>query len=87
MGRLGVFYRHCLRTLLGVSRSTRNEVSYVLSGCGPLQLYLAKAVFHFVLHADKHPGLLGTVAPWVRGLDSERLRLGLFLGVAQEFAF
>ena len=62
MGRLGVFYRRCLRTLLGVSRSIRNEVLYVLSGRGPLQPYLAKAVFCFVLHADKHPGLLGLVA-------------------------
>ena len=86
MGRLGVFYRCCLRTLLGVSRSTRNEVLYVISGRGPLQLYLAGAVFRFVLHADEHPGLLGSVATWVRGLDSERLRSGLFLGVAQEFA-
>ena len=86
MGHLGVFYRHFLRTLLGVSRSTRNEVLYVLSGRGPLQLYLVKAVFRFVLHADEHPGLLGSVAAWVRGLDSERLRSGLFLGAVQEFA-
>ena len=86
MGGLGVFYRCCLRILLGMSRSTRNEVLYVLSGRSPLQLYLAKAVFCFVLHVDKHPGLLGSVAAWVHGLDSERLWSGLFLGAAQEFA-
>ena len=86
MGGLGVFYRCCLHTLLGVSCSTHNQVLYVLSGHGPLQLYLAEAVFHFVLHADKHPGLLETVAAWVHGLDSERLWSGLFMGVAQEFA-
>ena len=80
MGCLGVFYRRCLRTFLGVSRSTRNEVLYVLSGRGPLHLSLA--VFHFVVHADEHPGLLGSVAAWVRGLDSERLRSRLFLGAA-----
>ena len=82
MGRMGVFYRRCLRSLLGVSRSTRNEVLYVLSGRGPLQLYLAKAVFRFVVHADRHEGLLGTVAAWVRGLESPRLREGLFLASA-----
>ena len=85
MGGLGVFYRQCLRTLLGVSWSTRNEVLYVLSGHGPLQLYLSKAVFCFVLHANEHPGLLGTVAAWDHGLDFERLWSGLFLGAAQEF--
>ena len=82
MGWLGVFYRRCLRTLLGVSQSTRNEVLYVLSGWGPLQLYLAKAVFCFVLHADEQPGLLGLVAAWVRGLDYKRLWSALFLGAA-----
>ena len=73
MGGLGVFYRRCLRTFLGVSRSTRNEVLSVLSGRGPLQLYLATAVFCFLLHADKHPSLLGLVAAWVCGLDSKWL--------------
>ena len=82
MGQLGVFYRHCLRTLLGVSWSTRNEKFYVTSGHDPLQLYLAKTVFCFVLHADKHPSLLGLVAAWVRGLDSEQLWSRLFLGTA-----
>ena len=86
MGWLGVFYRCCLRTLLGVSRSTCNELLYVLSGQGPLQLYLAKAVFCFVLHVDKNPGLLGSVAAWVHSLDSKQLWSGLFLGAAQEFA-
>ena len=80
MGRLGVFYRRCLRTLLGVSWSTRNEVFYVISGHGPLQIYLAKAGFCFVLHWDEHPGLLGSVAAWVCGLDSECLWSGLSLG-------
>ena len=68
MGHMGVFYRRCLRSLLGLSRNTCNEVLYVLSGRGPLQLYLAKAVFRFVIHAESHPGLLGTVAAWVCGL-------------------
>ena len=36
----------------------------------PLQRYLAKAVFHFVIHAESHTGLLGMVVAWVRGLES-----------------
>ena len=83
MGRMGVFYRRCLRSLLGLSRHTRNEVLYVLSGRGPLHLYLAKAVFRFVVHADSHTGLMGTVAAWARGLESRRLRDGLYLAAAQ----
>ena len=86
MGCMGVFYRRCLRSLLGLSWNTRNKVLYVLSGRGPLQLYLAKAVFCFVIHAESHPGLLGTVAAWVRGLESQRLRNGLYHAVAQSFA-
>ena len=86
MGCMGVFYRRCLWSLLGLSRNTRNKVLYVLSGRGPLQLYLAKAVFCFVVHAESHPGLLGTVAAWVCGLESRRLRDGLYLTAAQSFA-
>ena len=86
MGRMGVFYRRCLWSLLGVSRNTHNEVLYVLSGRGLLQLYLAKAVFRFVIHVELHSGLLGTVAAWVRGLESRRLRDGLYLATAQSFA-
>ena len=70
MGRMGVFYRRCLRSLLGLSWNTCNEVLYVLSGHGSLQLYLAKAVFRFVIHAESHTGLLGMVAAWVHGLES-----------------
>lgn len=81
-GLVRVFYKCCIRTLFGVSRATHNEVLYGLSGRGPLQLYLARAVFRFVLHSDEHPSLLGSVAAWVRSLDSERVRSGLFLGPA-----
>lgn len=42
MQDFGVFYRRCLRALLGVSGFVRNEVLYILSGRAPLQLYLAK---------------------------------------------
>ena len=70
MGCMGVFYRRCLRSLLGFSRNTHNQVLYVLSGRRPLQLYLAKAVFCFVIHAESHTGLLGMVAAWVCGLES-----------------
>ena len=62
MGRMGVFYCRCLQSLLGLLRNTCNKVLYVLSGCGPLQLYLAKAVFRFVVHVESHTGLLGMVA-------------------------
>ena len=87
MDHLGVFYRRCLCTLLGVSTyNTHNGVLYVLSGRGPLQIHLAKALFRLVLHTDEHPGLLGSVAAWVCGLDSERLWSGLFLGAVQDFA-
>ena len=61
MGCMGVFYRRCLRSLLGLSWNTRNEVLYILSGRRPLQLYLAKAAFRFVIHAESHTGLLGMV--------------------------
>ena len=83
MGCMGVFYRRCLRSLLGLSRNMCNEVLYVLSGHGPLHLYLAKAVFRFVIHAELHTGLLWTVAAWVRGLESRCLRDGLYLAAAQ----
>ena len=86
MGRMGVFYRRCLRSLLGLSRNTRNKVLYVLSGHGPLQLYFAKAVFCFVIHTESHTGLLGMVAAWVRGLESQCLHDGLYLAAAQSFA-
>ena len=86
MGRMGVFYRRCLRSLLGISWNTRNEVLYVLSGRGSLQLYLAKAVFRFVIHTELHTGLLGTAVAWVCGLESRRLRDGLYLTAAQLFA-
>ena len=36
MGSLGVFYRHCLRSIMGLATSTRNEIVYVLSGRAPL---------------------------------------------------
>ena len=86
MGCMGVFYRRCLRSLLGTLRNTCNKVLYVLSGRGPLQLYLAKVVFRFVIHAKSHPGLLGMVAAWVCGLESRCLRNGLFLMAVQSFA-
>ena len=86
MGRMGVFYCRCLRSLLGLLWNTRNKVLYVLSGRGPLQLYLAKALFRFVIHAESHNGLLGMVAAWVHGLESRRLRDGLYLAAAQSFA-
>ena len=35
MGSLGVFYR-CLRSIMGLATSTRNEIVYVLSGRAPL---------------------------------------------------
>ena len=87
MGRMGVFYCRCLRSLLGLARNTRNKVLYVLSGRGLLQLYLAKVVFRFVIHAELHPGLLGMVAAWVCGLESRCLRDGLYFAVAQSFAY
>ena len=36
MGAFGVFHRRCLQALMGVSRSLRNDVLYVVSGRGPL---------------------------------------------------
>ena len=36
MGSLGVFYRRCLRSIMGLAASTRNEIVYVLSGRAPL---------------------------------------------------
>lgn len=85
MGWLGVLYMRYLRTLLGVSWSARNEVLYVLSG-DPFSFIWLKAVFCFVLHVDKHPGLLGLVAAWVCGLDSKRLWSGSSLRSIQKFA-
>ena len=37
-GGFGVFYRRCLRSLLGLPRTVRNEILYVISGRPPLQL-------------------------------------------------
>ena len=43
-GELGAFYRSCTRTLLGVSRDTRNSITYVLMVKHPLSVYITKSV-------------------------------------------
>lgn len=64
MGKLGVFYRRCLRVLMGVSFSTRNEVLYVLSGRPPLQLPLGEMVFRYVASHEGSDRLVSRVARW-----------------------
>ena len=39
-----------------------------------------------MLHTDSYSGLLGTVAAWVRGLELQCMRDGLYLAAAQAFA-
>ena len=68
-GKLGLFYRRSLRTLLGVS-NLRNEVVYVLSGRFPLQLYIAKYLWRYRRSLEESPRLAGVVARWVWRLDS-----------------
>lgn len=64
MGAFGVFYRRCLRTMMGLSFSTRNEILYVLSGRPPLQLPLGEMVFRYVAsHADSDR-LVSRVVRW-----------------------
>lgn len=47
-GAFGVFYRRCLRSLLGVGSTLRNEIVFVLSGRFPLELYIGKSVHRMV---------------------------------------
>ena len=49
-GQFGVFYRRCLRALLGVHGHLRSEIVYVLSARLPLQLYVAKVVVRMESH-------------------------------------
>ena len=43
-GALGVFYRSCLRSLLGVSRDLRTEILFVLSARVPLRILVQKSL-------------------------------------------
>ena len=68
-GSLGTFYRRALRTLLGVGR-VRNEVLYVLSGCLPLQVYIAKAMWRYARGLIASDHLAARMARWAWGLEA-----------------
>ena len=57
-GRMGAFYRGCLRSLLDVGREVHNAVLYVLSAKPPLHVYVAKLVLLFVRSTLAHPRLV-----------------------------
>ena len=46
-GALGVFYRGCLRSLLGVSRDLRTEILYVLAARVPLRVLVQKSLLQY----------------------------------------
>ena len=52
---LGTFYRHCLRTLLGVGPQVRNEVVYALTGRLPVHVHLEKALLRYARSFIAHP--------------------------------
>ena len=60
-GRMGAFYRGCLRSLLDVGREVRNAVLYVLSAKPPLHVYVAQLVLLFVRSMQVHPRLVSEV--------------------------
>ena len=52
---LGLFYRRCLRTLLGVGPHVRNEVVYALTGRLPVHVHLSKALLRYARSLAAHP--------------------------------
>ena len=52
---LGSFYRHCLRTLLGVGPQVRNEVVYALTGRLPVHVHLEEALLRYARSFSTHP--------------------------------
>ena len=52
---LGIFYRRCLRTLLGVGSHVRNEVVYALTGRLPVHVHLSKTLLRYARSLAAHP--------------------------------
>ena len=76
-GALGVFYRSCLRSVMGVSRDLRSEILYVLTARLPLRLLLAKSVLQYVGTWTSHPRLVSRVVERATSVDSLPERGGL----------
>lgn len=55
---------------MGISRSVRDEVVYVLSGRWPLQLYIAKTMWRYGSQLQTSHRLAGVVARWVWQLEA-----------------
>ena len=87
-GPFGVFYRRCLRSLMGLPHTLRNEILYVLSGRPPLQLPLGRMVWRFVqsMGGQPSPRLVTRLYGWVTGLDLTSYHHRLSICAAGDFA-
>ena len=87
-GPFGVFYRRCLRSLMGLPHTLRNEVLYILSGRPPLQLPLGRMVWRFVqsMGGQPSPRLVTRLYGWVTGLDLTSYHHRLSICAAGDFA-
>ena len=70
---LGIFYRRCLRTLLGVGSHVRNEVVYALTGRLPVHVHLSKALLQYARSLAAHPRRATNIYQWAQVLGFEIL--------------
>ena len=61
---LGIFYRRCLRTLLGVSPHVHNKVVYALTGRFPVHVHKAKAMYRYASSLSAHPHRATEIYKW-----------------------
>ena len=70
---LGLFYRRCLRTLLGVGSHVRNEVVYALTGRLPVHVHLSKALLRYARSLAAHPRRATDIYQWAQGVEHREL--------------
>ena len=73
-GEVGAFYRSCTQTLLGVSRDTRNSITYVLAAKHPLSVYITKSVRQYAQSWQSGGCLVAAVARHALQIDISNKR-------------
>ena len=66
---LGIFYRRCLRSLLGVGPRTRSEVVYALTGRFPVEVHLRKALCRYTRSLADHPRRATDMFKWAQAVE------------------
>ena len=62
--KFGSSHRSALRAILGEGNDVKNEIVYVLVAEWPLQLQIAKQVFHFVHGFNVYKRLMTQASEW-----------------------